>query len=103
MRPRADGMLIFDDDMSRLTDMMLNAGGVRNTYISGSHRTWIRKIGDESLREGMGNLSDRQITMIEALAFDGKSPLDVRKEMGISAKEIRAEVRRIRRILLDAM
>ena len=103
MRSRADGMLIFDDDMSRLTDMMLNAEGVRNAYISGSHRTWIRKIGDESLREGMENLSDRQITMIEALVFDGKSPLDVRKEMGISAKEIRAEVRRIRRILLDAM
>ena len=86
MRSRADGMLIFDDDMSRLTDMMLNAEGVRNAYISGSHRTWIRKIGDESpLRSEMPTTAmiSRFQAAVSTSAFCSSG--------------------RIRRILLDAM
>ncbi|MGN8714080.1 hypothetical protein [Hornefia butyriciproducens] len=103
MRARADGMLIFDDDMSEVIDRLLNVEGIKKFYITGKRRTWIRRVGDEGLRDGLMALSERQITIIEALVFDRKSPLDVRADMGLSVKEIRIEIREIHHILLDAM
>jgi hypothetical protein len=103
MRTRADGMLIFDDDMSDLIDKLLNIEGIKRVYITGKHKTWIRHVRDEGLRGGLKALSESQIAIIEALVFDRKSPLDVRADMGLSVKEIRIEIRTIRNILLDAM
>lgn len=103
MRARADGMLIFNDDMSDLIDKLLNIEGIKGVYITFKHKTWIRQIRDEGLRDGLKSLSDRQIAIIEALVFDRKSPLDVRVDMGLSVKEIRIEIRTIRNILLDAI
>lgn len=103
MRARADGMLIFDDDMSEVIDKLLNVEGIKRIYVTGKHRTWIRRVGDEGLRDGLMALSERQIAIIEALVFDRKSPLDVRAVMELSVKEIRIEIRTIRSILLDAM
>ncbi len=103
MRTRADGMLIFDDDMSDLIDKLLNMEGIKRVYITDKHKTWIRHVRDEGLRGGLEALSERQIAIIEALVFDRKSPLDVRADMELSVKEIRIEIRTIRSILLDAM
>ena len=103
MRTRADGMLIFDDDMSDLIDKLLNIEGIKRVYITDKHKTWIRHVRDEGLRGGLEALSERQIAIIEALVFDRKSPLDVRADMGLSVKEIRIEIREIHHILLDAM
>ncbi|OLR55621.1 hypothetical protein BHK98_05810 [Hornefia porci] len=103
MRTRADGMLIFDDDMSDLIDKLLNIEGIKRVYITDKHKTWIRHVRDEGLRGGLEALSERQIAIIEALVFDRKSPLDVRADMELSVKEIRIEIRTIRSILLDAM
>ena len=103
MRTRADGMLIFDDDMSDLIDKLLNMEGIKRVYITDKHKTWIRHVRDEGLRGGLEALSERQIAIIEALVFDRKSPLDVRADMELSVKEIRIEIRAIRSILLDAM
>ena len=103
MRTRADGMLIFDDDMSDLIDKLLNMEGIKRVYITDKHKTWIRHVRDEGLRGGLEALSERQIAIIEALVFDRKSPLDVRADMELSVKEIRIEIRTIRSILQDAM
>lgn len=103
MRTRADGMLIFDDDMSDLIDKLLNIEGIKRVYITDKHKTWIRHVRDEGLRGGLKALSESQIAIIEALVFDRKSPLDVRADMELSVKEIRIEIRTIRNILLDAM
>ncbi|WP_270304225.1 hypothetical protein [Baileyella intestinalis] len=103
MRTRADGMLIFGDDMSDLIDKLLNIEGIKRVYITDKHKTWIRHVRDEGLRGGLKALSERQIAIIEALVFDRKSPLDVRADMELSVKEIRIEIRTIRSILLDAM
>ena len=103
MRTRADGMLIFDDDMSDLIDKLLNMEGIKRVYITDKHKTWIRHVRDEGMRGGLEALSERQIAIIEALVFDRKSPLDVRADMELSVKEIRIEIRTIRSILLDAM
>ncbi len=51
MRARADGMLIFDDDMSEVIDRLLNVEGIKKFYITGKRRTWIRRVGDEGLRD----------------------------------------------------
>ena len=65
MRTRADGMLIFDDDMSDLIDKLLNMEGIKRVYITDKHKTWIRHVRDEGLRGGLEALSERQIAIIE--------------------------------------
>ena len=38
MRARANGMLIFDDDMSEVIDRLLNVEGIKKFYITGKRR-----------------------------------------------------------------
>jgi hypothetical protein len=48
-------------------------------------------------------LDDKQLTIIELLIFEVRSPLDVRKKLEMSPKDMRIAIRNIRRKLLSVM
>ena len=103
MENRCDGMLLYDDQMCELIDFLIGQDCVRLTYINRGDRSWIRLVGDENLRDGLLQLSEIQIRIIEAIAFDGVGAVDLRHELGLSVREIRIEVCEMRKTLLAAM
>ena len=48
-------------------------------------------------------LTETQIRIIEAVAFDGAGAVNLRYELGLSVREIRMEVREMRNKLLKVM
>ena len=103
MENRCNGMIIYDDQMCELVDFLIGQDCVRLTYIHRGDRSWIRFVGDENLRDGLLQLSEIQIRIIEAVAFDGVGAVNLRYELGLSVREIRMEVKRMRNKLLKAM
>ena len=100
---RCDGMILFDDQISELIDFLISQDCVRLTYINRRNRSWIRFVGDENLRDGLMQLTETQIRIIEAVAFDGAGAMNLRYELGLSVREIRMEVRKMRNKLLKVM
>jgi len=100
---RCDGMILFDNQICELIDFLISRDCVRLTYINRRDRTWIRFVGDENLRHGLLQLTETQIRIIEAVAFDGLGAMNLRYELGLSVREIRMEVREMRETLLAAM
>ena len=99
MENRKDGLIFYCDDLSDMIDMLIAVEGIKTTYKRRHDKAWIRKVGDESLRMGLNQLSDIQITIIESLVFDDKNVLDLRNNLGMSVMEIRIEIRDMHRIL----
>ena len=60
-------------------------------------RSWMH------LTEGLKDLTEVQIRIIELVFFEGMCPADVRRIMEMSLKEIRIEVRSIRKTLSKVM
>ena len=100
---RCDGMILFDNQICELIDFLISQDCVRLTYINRRNRLWIRFVGDENLRDGLLQLTEMQIRIIEAVAFDGVSAMNLKYELGLSVREIRMEVREMRKTLLKAM
>lgn len=100
---RCDGMILFDDQICELIDFLISQDCVRLTYTNRRNRLWIRFVGDENLRDGLLQLTEMQIRIIEAVAFDGVSAINLKYELGLSVREIRMEVREMRKTLLKAM
>ena len=96
-------MILFDDQICELIDFLISQDCVRLTYINRRNRSWIRFVGDENLRDGLLQLTEMQIRIIEAVAFDGVSAMNLKYELGLSVREIRMEVREMRKTLLKAM
>jgi len=103
MENRCDGMILYDDQMCEVIDFLISRECVRLTYINRRDRSWIRFIGDENLRDGLLQLTETQIRIIEAVAFDGAGAVELKRELGISVKEIRMEIHDMREVLLAAM
>ncbi len=100
---RCDGMIRFDDQVCELIDFLISQDCVRLTYMNRRNRSWIRFVSDENLRDGLLQLTEMQIRIIEAVAFDGVSAMNLKYELGLSVREIRMEVREMRKTLLKAM
>ena len=100
---RCDGMILFDDQICELIDFLISQDCVRLTYMNRRNRSWIRFVSDENLRDGLLQLTEMQIRIIEAVAFDGVSAMNLKYELGLSVREIRMEVREMRKTLLKAM
>ena len=100
---RCDGMILFDDQICELIDFLISQDCVRLTYINRRNRSWIRFVGDENLRDGLLQLTETQIRIIEAVAFDGLGAMNLKYELGLSVREIRMEVREMRNKLLKVM
>ena len=103
METRADGMLIYDDQLMEMAEGILRAEGLRDTYQRKNNHSWIGKTEDEGLEAGLEELTEVQIRIIELIFFDGMCPVDVRRIMEMSLKEIRIEIRDIRKTLSKAM
>ncbi len=103
MENRCDGMILYDDQMCEVIDFLISRECVRLTYINRRDRSWIRFIGDENLRDGLLQLTETQIRIIEAVAFDGAGAVDLKHELGLSVREIRMEIHEMREVLLAAM
>lgn len=103
METRADGMLIYDDQLMEIAEGILRAEGLRDTYQRKKNHSWIGKTEDEGLTAGLEELTEVQIRIIELIFFEGMCTADVRKVMEMSLKEIRIEIRTIRATLNRAM
>ena len=90
---RYDGMYKFDDQIAELADLLIGVEGVRWTYQTRNDKAWIRKIGNEDLKDALIKMSDIQIYMITVLVFDNKSVMDIRNEKNMSPADIRREIR----------
>jgi len=103
METRADGMLIYDDQLMEMAEGILRAEGLRETYHRKKNHAWIGEAEDDGLTEGLKDLTEVQIRIIELVFFEGMCPADVRRIMEMSLKEIRIEVRSIRKTLSKVM
>ena len=100
---RYDEMPFFDDDISELADLLLNVEGIRKLRYMRHDKAWIRKVGDDSLKECLLEMTELQIHIIEALVFDDKCILDIKNEKCMSLKEIRIEIGKMHRSLIKRM
>ena len=103
MDHNAYGLLIYPDDMSSEIDALLLSDSVRERYRSCHDRSWISLVQDPGLRSGLRILSEPQLRIIEKLMLGDGNVLDVRRELGMSAREVRVQIRNIRRVLLRYM
>ena len=103
METRADGMLIYDDQLMEMAEGILRAEGLRETYHRKKNHAWIGKTEDEGLTAGLRELTEVQVRIIELIFFEGMCPADVRRVVEMSLKEIRIEIRTIRKTLSKAM
>ena len=67
----------FNDDFANMIDRNIYLPGVHDTYRNGKKHEWIIKVDNEFLRDGLKNLTEKQISIIEALLFEGKSIEDI--------------------------
>ena len=67
----------FNDDFANMIDRNIYLPGVHDTYRNGKKYEWIIKVDNEFLRDGLKNLTEKQISIIEALLFEGKSIADI--------------------------
>ena len=100
---RADGMIVFDDQVMELVEKSIGVSGVRNRYFRKKNHSWVKAVRHEEVRIALMELDDKQLTIIELLVFEVRSPLDVRKKLEMSPKDMRIAIRNIRRILLKAI
>ena len=103
MENRNDGMIIFDDQVCEMVDHLLSQDCVRLAYKNGHDRSWIRFVGDENLRDELLHLNETQLRIIEGIAFDGVGVVDLRRQLGLSAREIRMEAHVMRDKLIRVM
>ena len=103
MESRADGMLIYDDQLMEIAEGILRAEGLRETYNRKKNHAWIGETEDGELTTGLEELTEVQIRIIELIFFEDMCPADVRRIMEMSLKEIRIEIRDIRKTLSKAM
>ena len=103
MDHNAYGLLIYPDDMSSEIDALLSGDSVRERYHKSHDRSWITLVQDPGLQYGLRLLSETQQRIIEKLMLGDGNVLDVRRELGMSARETRIQIRNIRRVLLRYM
>ena len=92
--------LIINEDYGRMLDLLLNTECVKQSYHKEEARIWIDKVEDEFLREGLGNLSDVQLHMIEGLIFDDRNVYELAEMLGMKPNEVYEEIQDSRNILL---
>lgn len=97
------GLLIYPDDLSSGIDALLSSDSVRERYRSCHDRSWISLVQDPGLQAGLRMLSNQQLSIIEELVLGDGNILDVRNILGMSPREIRIQIRNMRRILLRYM
>ncbi len=100
---RYDGMYIFDDQIAELADLLIGVEGIKSTYKTRHDKAWIRKIGNEDLREMILRMPDIQIYIIVTLVFEDKSIIDIRNEKNMSPADIRREIRDMHDALIRKM
>ena len=100
---RDDGSVWFDDQICELADLLLGTEGIRYIYLKKRDRTWIRRIGDDSFRFAVMNMTEIQITIIELLIFEDRTVTDIRRVLDLTITELRIELRNMRKALLAAM
>lgn len=103
MEHTAYGLLIYSDDMSEEIDTILSSDSVKERYHNNHDRSWISLVQDPGLQYGLRFLSEPQLQIIEKLMLGDGNVLDVRRELGMSAREVRIQIRNIRRVLLRYM
>ena len=98
-----DGLVWFDDQISEMADLLLEAQGLRFIYLKRRDCTWIYKLGDDDMRYALLQMTEKQLRIIEELIFEDKSVMDIRRELDLTVTEIRMEIREMRKALLAAM
>lgn len=98
-----DGRVWFDDQICELADLLLGTEGIRYIYLKKRDRTWIRKIGYDSMRFAFMSMTEIQLTIIELLVFEDKTVTDIRRDLNLTITELRIEIRDMRKALLAAM
>ena len=86
-----------------MADLILGTEGIRYIYLKKHDRTWIRRIGDDSLRFAVMNMTEIQITIIELLIFEDRTVTDIRRVLDLTITQLRIEIRDMRKALLAAM
>jgi len=97
------GMPVFGDQVSDLIDLLLSVEGIRQIYMRRHDHSWIESVGNQDLRDGLLQLTGTQTVIIEAVIFDNKNIADIKDSTGMTGKQIRIEIRKMRKTLLSAI
>ncbi len=100
---RYDGMPFYEDQISELADLLMNMEGIKKLHYTRHDKAWIRKVGDDGLKECLLEMTEIQIYIVEALIFDGKCILDIQNEKCMSLKQIRIEIKKMHRSIIKRM
>ena len=98
-----DGRVWFDDQICELADLLLGTEGIRYIYLKKRDRTWIRKIGYDSMRFAFLSMTEVQLRIIELLIFEDRTVTDIRRILDLTITELRIEIKDMRKALLAAM
>lgn len=86
----------FNDDLSPMLDQSLSAEGLREEYQQRKNHEWILKVEGGFLKDGLKHLSERQLSIIEALFFEGKCLEDICQMHGMSHEDVDKEIQNMR-------
>ena len=86
----------FNDDLSPMLDQSLSAEGLREEYQKKRNHDWILKVEGGSLKEGLKQLTKRQISIIEGFFFDGLCLEDICRTYGMSHEDLDKEIQTMR-------
>ena len=91
---------IIEEDFGRMIDLLLNTEDVRKAYQQEDGHTWIGRIGDGSLQEGLRHLDGQMLSIIESLVFEDMTIYEVSQHLGMDTDTVYEKIQESRRILL---
>lgn len=83
----------YNDDFANVIDQCISSPRVCEAYCSGEKNEWIIKIDDEFIRDGIKHLNEMQISIIEALLFEGKCIQDICNKYCLTHNEVFEQIR----------
>lgn len=93
----------YNNDFFDYIDQNIFSPKVCEAYKEGEKYEWIVKVEDEFLRDGLKKLNKKQLAIIEALYFEGKSILDICNKYCLSQDEVFCEIRDMGREIIGYM
>ena len=97
------GAIFFDDDMSDVIDMAINAKGFREAYEKLNGHAWIKVVDDDGVVSGLMKLDEESLYIMESFFFRDVFVEEILVNLDITIDELNRRVKKIRKTIIRAM